>query len=411
MNSIYSDFTGLYKSGSPLDFLAMWKKTFDKASEKQAILFQHTYADDWFDWETPQMSLNTEAVMGKYNIRVMATLIGDESGTPLRRSDGFDIWKGEIPRVGHKFLMKAKTYRKLMEVYNSPYLKEADKVRQIEKTLHDDMQNAYLGCKDVVDYMVLKALSNNGVCQFTPEINNPQGRTYELDYSMDAANKLVSAYLWNTANSAAGKLDIILTLSSIITEFKNKGVDFGEMLMSPELMAFIRRDISIRKALYGGDKSAKIATVADLNTLMTDNELPTISQITRKMAIEKNGERSAIDPWNHNMIVLKPAGKIGYIQPAIEDNSLMEEKTVDYMDAGNGIRIAKWRTGESTGQQAGEYTQGSARLVPIVDQINACVCFQVRGFTEKTVPADSDGNARSYCTQDEYAGITTSQQA
>ena len=35
---------------------------------------------------------------------------------------------------------------------------------------------------------------------------------------------------------------------------------------------------------------------------------------------------------------------------------LFEEDNVDYMNAGNGIRIAKWRTGESTGQKAVSYT-------------------------------------------------------
>jgi adenylosuccinate synthase len=98
--------------------------------------------------------------------------------------------------------------------------------------------------------------------------------------------------------------------------------------------------------------------------------------------IDKDGEREPLDPWNHNMIVFKPAGKIGFIQPSIEDNELFEEDNVDYMNAGNGIRIAKWRTGESTGQKAGEYTQGSARLIPVITEINGIVCLQVRGFEE-----------------------------
>src|SRR5574344_1336706 len=109
MKSIYSTFTGLYNTeGKPLDFLAMWRKTFDEATKQQAILFQRNYSDQWFDWDVPQMSLRADAVMGKYHLRVMATLVGDESGTPLRRSDGFDIWNEEIPRVGHKFFMSAK---------------------------------------------------------------------------------------------------------------------------------------------------------------------------------------------------------------------------------------------------------------------------------------------------------------
>ena len=90
-----------------------------------------------------------------------------------------------------------------------------------------------------------------------------------------------------------------------------------------------------------------------MNTLFADNGLPKVREITRLVGIEKDGEREPLDPWNHNMIVFKPAGKIGFIQPSIEDNELFEEDNVDYMNAGNGIRIAKWRTGESTGQKAG----------------------------------------------------------
>lgn len=66
----------------------------------------------------------------------------------------------------------------------------------------------------------------------------------------------------------------------------------------------------------------------------------------------------AIQPWNPNFIAIKPAGVIGEIQPAIEDSELIEEDNVDYINAGNGIRISKWRTGASTGQTAGEYTEG-----------------------------------------------------
>ena len=116
MVSIFRTFKGLHKNGAPLDLLATWRKTFDKASEREVALFQKMYCDEWYDWNTPQMSLTAEAIVGKYRIRFMATLLGDESPTPLRRSDGFDIWTKEIPRVGHKFPMPAREYRKLLEI-------------------------------------------------------------------------------------------------------------------------------------------------------------------------------------------------------------------------------------------------------------------------------------------------------
>jgi hypothetical protein len=387
MRSIYSTFTGLHNvEGKPLDFLAAWKKTFDKASEREVILFQKMYSDEYLEYEAPQLSLTAEGLMGKYHFRVMATVLANESPTPLRRSDGFDLWTKEIPRVGHKFFMKVSTYRKLLEVYKSPYLKEPQKVKQIEKTLKNDMQNSYLGCKDYVDYVLLTALSNWGVCRFKPELNNPGGREFEVDYMMEDANKLVSALLWSKANSKAGKLDITLLLTQIVTLFKAKGITYKEMMMAPELISFMRMDEGIRTAIFGNDKKAKIAKLTELNEYLSENELPPVKEIKRLVAIEKDGEAEPNDPWNHNMIVFIPEsenGKLGVVQPSIEDSELMEEENVDYMDAGNGIRISKWRTGDSTGQQTGEYTQGAARLLPIITEINAVVALQVRGFEEK----------------------------
>lgn len=407
MKSIYSSFTGLFKDGKPLDFLATWKKTFDKASEREVALFQKMYCDEWFDYNTPQMSLTAEAIQGKYKLRFMATLIGDEAPTPLRRSDGFDAWTGEIPRVGHKYPLKAREYRKLMEVYKNPFISESSKVKQIEKTLRGEVQDAYLGCKDVMDFIILQAFSNWGVAQFIPAINNPGGRKYEVDYEMDAENKLISAFNWNDANVAAKNVAPVLQLAMICSDLRNRGIEPGEILMSQDLYFWLRTNANTRLMVHGTDKKDETVTKSQLETLLTENEIPAIKVITRKMAINPDGGRATVEPWNHNFIAIKPAGKVGEIQPAIEDNELMEEENVDYMNAGNGIRIAKWRTGDSTNQVAAEYTQGSARLLPLITEINAIICYQVRGIEEKTIPADANGNARTYVTKDYYESLTS----
>ena len=403
MLSIFTErFKGLHKNGAPLDLLATWRKTFDKASERETTLFQKMYCDEWFEFNTPQMSLTAEAIVGKYRLRFMATLIGDESPTPLRRSDGFDIWTKEIPRVGHKFPMPARDLRKLLEIYENPRLKEAEKVRQIEKTLKHDMQDAYLGCKDVMDFIILTVFSNWGVCQFTPDVNNPGGRRYEVDYQMSEGNKLMSAFNWTTANTKAGKVVPILMLAMICADLRQRGIEPGEILMSQDLYFWLKMDPTTRLLAHGSDKQAQVVTESEMQALLAENKIPKVTEITRKFAIDRDGVRKTLNPWNANFIGIKPAGKIGEIQPAIEDSELIEEKDVDYINAGNGIRIAKWCTGESTNQVAAEYTQGSARMIPLFTEIDACICLQVRGITEKEVPADDQGNERSYWTKYEY---------
>lgn len=402
MKSIYATLTGLHREGKPLDFLAMWKKTFDKASEREVKLFQEMYCDRLCDFNTPQMSLTAEGIQGKYRLRFMATIIGDESPTPNRRSDGFDIWTGEIPRVGHKFPMKASEYRKLLETYKNPFLKERDKVKAIEKTLRNAMQDAYLGCKDVMDYILLRALSNWGICQFTPSINNPGGRAYEVDYNMGEDNKLVSVYNWNKTNTAAGKVSPIEQLAEICSELRNRGFEPGEILMAQDVYFWLKRDALTRLLAHGTDKKDMAVTETEFKNLLSENLIPAITVVTRKMAQDVDGKRTDVEPWQHDYICIKPAGKIGEIQPAIEDNELMEEENVEYMNAGDGIRIAKWRTGDSTSQVAAEYTQGSARMIPIITEIDQIICFQVRGITEV---ATSDGS--SWRTKAAYEAAIT----
>ena len=397
MRSIFSTFKGLHKNDAPLDLLATWRKTFDDASKREVALFQKMYCDEWCTYNTPQMSLTAEAIVGKYNVRFMATVIGDESGTPLRRSDGFDVWTKEIPRVGHKFPMMARDLRKLMEVYENPRLKEEQKVKQIEKTLKADMQDAYLGCKDVMDFILLMAMSNNGVAQFKPEVNNPGGREYEVDYQMPDANKLVAAKLWSDANIKAGNVNPVLVLSLICSDLRARGIEPGEILMDQKLYTWLRTNEQTRLLVHGKDKSAQTVTKSQFEDLLSENEIPAITVVKRRMATNPDGKRAIVEPWNGNFIAIKPAGKIAEIQPAIEDSELMEEENVDYMNAGNGIRIAKWRTGESTGQVAAEYTQGSARMLPLITEIGAIVCFQVRGFEEKEITAEN-----GYLTKAEF---------
>lgn len=399
MRSIFSTFSGLHKNGAPLDLLATWKKTFDTASEREVALFQKMYCDDWCTYNTPQMSLTAEAIVGKHNVRFMATLIGDEAPTPLRRSDGFDIWTKEIPRVGHKFPMMARDYRKLMEVYENPRISEAQKVKQIEKTLTHDMKDAYLGCKDAMDFVLLACFSNWGVARFKPEVNNPGGREYEVDYRMPDANKLIASMLWNDANIAGKKVNPILVLSMICSDLRARGIEPGEVLMDQKLYTWLRTNEQTRLLVHGNDKVAQTVTKTQFEDLLSENDIPAITVVKRRMATNPDGKRDIVEPWNGNFIAIKPAGKIGEIQPAIEDSELMEEENVDYMNAGNGIRISKWRTGESTGQVAAEYTQGSARMLPLITEIGAIVCFQVRGFEEKeNAKKAKDG----YLTKSQY---------
>ena len=171
-------------------------------------------------------------------------------------------------------------------------------------------------------------------------------------------------------------------MQAIKLDYENSGIKFGEMCVAPALYSWIINSPAVRRAIKGTDKSGQVVTPVELNNMLDQFELPPITKIVKRNSIAEDGVRkpTLVNPWNDNMIVLKPAGYIGEVQPAFEDNAIIEEPNVEYIDAGNGMRVAKWQVGESTGQQAGEYTQASWRALPILTGIAGVVNYQVRGI-------------------------------
>lgn len=366
----------------PVDLLNTLRIFFEKGSLQNKVLFEQLFVDKWFSYNLPQMDLTVDALQATYNVRFMASVIGNDAATPTRPTDGFKTFTGEIPRMGHKFPMSAKKLRKLLSILEASSKRYTDeqKFQEVYKILMGEVREAYLGCKDTADHIVLQALSNGGVAQFTPNLNNPDGRTFKVDYNMPTRNKKQASANWTDAN--ANTVNPFEELAALKYEFESYGITFGEILCSPALYAWIINCPAVRKAIKGNDKSGQAVTSAELTSMLEQFELPPITKVVKKSAIAKDGKRSStlIDPWNENMLVLKPAGLIGEVQPAFEDNAIIPEPNVQYVDAGNGIRVAKWQTGESTGQKAGEYTQASWRAIPIITEIDGIVNYQVRGL-------------------------------
>lgn len=366
----------------PVDLLATLRIFFKKGTLQNKTLFEQLYVDRWFTYNLPQMDLTAEAIMASYKVRFMASVIGNDAATPLRPTDGFKTFTEEIPRMGHRFPMSAKKLRKMLTVLETSNKRYSDqqKFNEVYKLLMGDVREAYLGCKDTADHIILQAISNGGVAEFTPQLNNPDGRKFKIDYAMPDRNKRKATKAWTKENAAS--INPFEELAELKYEFDAYGITFGEMCVSPALYAWIITNPNVRKAIKGSDKSGQAVTPAELNAMLSQFELPAVTKINKRNAVAADGKRKEqlINPFNDDVIVLKPAGVIGEVQPAFEDSQIIPEKDVDYIDGGNGIRVAKWQVGESTGQKAGEYTQASWRALPIITEIDGIVNYKVRNL-------------------------------
>ncbi|MCC8153707.1 MAG: hypothetical protein LIP01_05500 [Tannerellaceae bacterium] len=248
--------------GKPVDLIGAVQIMFDEASAQQKVMFEKTFIDEWFTMLPPQYNLTVQALIGKYNIRFMASIIGDKSGTPLRPTQGFEQFFGTIPRIGHKFPLDADTIRTYMAMLENSRLKPDVKVDQFRNLLMENVQNAYLGCKDAVSSIVLQSLSNFGVARFN-ELNNPDGRAYEVDYRMPEDNKVISPIDFTEEN--IDDVDVLAFLHKLHYYYLNKGITFGELLMSPDMLYFILSTPKLRRIVHGKDKSDDIVSEERLN--------------------------------------------------------------------------------------------------------------------------------------------------
>lgn len=386
--SIFADAqNGLLRNLKPLDLIGFMQILFDKYEEAEVAKFSPMMVDRYFTYNPIQMGLTAEALMGQYHFRVMASVLGPDSTTPLRGTTGFSAWTHEIPRIGHRYPMEASRLRQLYQVLESVRTTDQAKIRQLQNTIFNNSQDAYLGCKDTLDYIFLHSIFHEGVVEFTTTFNNPQGpASYMIDYLMPDENKKVSDVEWTDANAAAGNLNIFEKLQDIVQEMTDKGIVVGEMMMSPKIMTLMMRDKVVRKMIYGSDRSSALVTLPDLNAALTNYGLPPITQVTRRMAIEKDGKRSLVNPLlddanDSERIVFLPTGNLGEIQPSVEDSDLIPEENVSYVNSNDGIKLSMWSVGDSTNQKPTEYTQAAGRLLPIITEIKGIYSLKVTNIS------------------------------
>ena len=244
-----------------------------------------------------------------------------------------------------------------------------------------EYRDAFLGCKDVADEIILQALSGGGVAVFDPAVNNPEGRRFMVDYDMPTVNKRFATVDWTDANVNNPSIDVLGELIKIVYDYRALGIEFGEMLLSPGIRYWILQSLSIRRAVLGENYATRIVTEDELDARLRSSGLPPMRIVNKRVGVQADGLVKPVNPWNDDVIAFLPRtadGKIGEVQPALEDSVLIPDPNVNYTDAGNGIMIAKWRQGESTGQLPAEYTQGTWRAMPVLTSVRAIVNFKVR---------------------------------
>lgn len=338
----------------------------DAASELNKRIFDNVIYAKYLDWDVPTIGLDFEEIIGKYNLTVAASTIGDNAKEPILGSYGLDTVKDKVLNHAITLPMSIQDYRKVLQILDSKSISDEQKKKQLIDLMWGNVKRVVNGVEAKLDIIFLGALSNCGVFNFNNE-NNPEGGVRgEINYNMPASNIASSVKEWTEGN--LDTVDCMEDIQAILDVAEDRTV-LGKILCAPSVISYMCRSKKMKQMIWGTDKSSKIVQLKDINEYMESNNYPTFEKVKRQCQIQNGSKLTPYTPWNAKNIVFVPEGKLGLIKNAYANNELKPESDVAYSNYGR-IRVSQWAVGETKGANHGEFTKAESLSLPVITEIN-----------------------------------------
>lgn len=337
----------------------------DAASELNKRIFDNVIYRRFMDWDTPTVGLDFEEIIGKYNLTIAASTIGENSKEPIVGSYGLDTVKERVLNHAITLPMTVQEYRKILQLLDSKSISDEQKKKQLIDLMWGGVTRVVNGVEAKLDIIFLSALSNCGVFTFD-ETNNPEGGVRgEINFQQPSTNIASSTIKWTDENIAT--VDCMEDIQAILDLAENK-TNLGKILCAPSRISYMCRSTKMKQMIFGQDKSSSILTLKHINDYMESNGYPTFEKIKRQCMIQNGSKLTPITPWNGNNIVFVPEGKLGIVKNAWANNELKPESDVAYSNYGR-IRVSQWHVGETKGANQGEFTKAESLALPVITEM------------------------------------------
>lgn len=338
----------------------------DAASKLNKRIFDNVIYAKYLDWDVPTIGLDFEEIIGKYNLTVAASTIGDNAKEPILGSYGLDTVKEKVLNHAITLPMSIQDYRKVLQILDSKSISDEQKKKQLIDLMWGNVTRVVNSVEAKLDIIFLGALSNCGVFNFNNE-NNPEGGVRgEINYNMPASNIASSVKEWTEGN--LDTVDCMEDIQAILDVAEDRTV-LGKILCAPSVISYMCRSKKMKQMIWGTDKSSKIVQLKDINEYMESNNYPTFEKVKRQCQIQNGNKLTPYTPWNAKNIVFVPEGKLGLIKNAYANNELKPESDVAYSNYGR-IRVSQWAVGETKGANHGEFTKAESLSLPVITEIN-----------------------------------------
>lgn len=307
-----------------------------KAELKSPLWFTN-----YFSFAPKQVSLDFATIFSDETIEEMAAVIHDGSEIPLMGKDALGKLQGEMPTIAIAIDMTAKEYRELITLQSLENVNDQTAFNAIMDLIYAKAEKVGSSVLRRINGMALQAVSTGTI--ILDINNNPNGVKWTLNLGIPAANIRKVAKKWSDPTAK-----ILTEIKKTNKEFRDKGKFLAEILVSDTLFDRVLENAEIKDALRQslkleqGDNVDFLTTEESVNKVMAKLRLPVFKIVEAVTPVAKDGVKSLVNSWEIDNAVFIPAGNIGVIHSAYNNEVLMGNPSEYQYGDLMGVQIMQW---------------------------------------------------------------------
>lgn len=325
-----------------------------KFIESRGDKFQESVYKQYMPFDTPQLSLSYTSVLGDNVVATAASVVSRDAETPLRARQALAVLQGDIPALKVMRKLSETDYREYMALQG---MNVADSVKrdQVLSLIWNDSKYVVDSVDKRLDIFFAQGLSTGKI-----NVNidtNPDGIVLpEIDLLQPAGNVDSSANKWDGVSAKPFE-----DIQRVVAKGLEDGVVFSKILMSAKAFQNFAKSEELKTAMVG----VSFISNTSVNDFLNQNGLPIIEVVNFNTPIEKDGVRTAYNPWDVNAVVFIPEGNLGTIKHALAVEEIAPVTGIEYATA-NRTLVSKW----SKNEPFGEWTKAELNAFPSFDAMD-----------------------------------------
>lgn len=271
----------------------------------------------YFKWDTMKTSTKFDAMEAQVDLVPMASLIDFNSPKPKRATQGFELYSGKIPKMGHAYDLDEEDLRNMIVLVEQGGLPNA---REVMDLMFNTVRKLVLGAHTRFNYMVFQGMSTGKIV--IDANNNPDGGVlYTLDLRVPTANKKYAGY--DNGVSAAWTDPTATPLTDLkdwVEYCEDNFLPTDIMRMTKSLYRTFSTHPNVIKDVRAYFANTNLTggevAMSQLRAYMNELGIPPIEIVDSKSGVEIDGQVTAVSGWDESNIAMCASGNVGLIKNA-----------------------------------------------------------------------------------------------